>query len=135
MVPGPGPAFSLAPSALLRTKLAPGPAKARRTSGKSAGIYTVAGVAGSTPSLTQPLTGGYPSTEAWDNIHGGGLGSSEVSKILTSNIMMSYYIASSYTYSDLEVWTAHLLAATLASKMYGAALQMDRPDSTCIRLA
>ena len=79
MAPGPQAASKLAPAAaLLNAKLAPGPALAARKFGKSAAVFGVGGVAGNTPSLNTPVQGGYPSTEAWDNIHGGGVGSLEV---------------------------------------------------------
>ena len=79
MVPGPQAASTLAPAAaLVKARLAPGPAQAARKYGKSAGIFSVGGVTDNAPALTKPLQGGYPSTEAWDNIHGGGVGTLEV---------------------------------------------------------
>ena len=87
MAPGPRAASTLAPSAALtKARLAPGPAQAARKYGKSAGIFSVGGVAQNAPALTQPLQGGYPSTEAWDNIHGGGIGSLEVHRSLRTHV-------------------------------------------------
>ena len=83
MAPGPQAASTLMPAAALTgARLAPGPAQAARKYGKSAGIFSVGGVADNAPALTQPLQDGYPSTEAWDNIHGGGVGSLEVHRFL-----------------------------------------------------
>ena len=78
MVPGPQAATLAPAAALMKARLAPGPAQAAQKYGKSAGIFSVGGVTENAPALTKPLQGGYPSTEAWDNIHGGGVGSLEV---------------------------------------------------------
>lgn len=84
MAPSPHAAPTLAPAAALtRMRLAPGPAQAAQKYRMSAGIFSVGGVAENAPALTQPLQGGYPSTEAWDNIHGGGIGSLEVHRFCT----------------------------------------------------
>lgn len=63
---------------------APGLAGARKPPSQSAGIYTVAGVAGGDPSL-----GGYPSTEAWDEIHGGAIGTMQVLKCTATSDLCS----------------------------------------------
>ncbi len=85
MAPGPQAASTLAPAAaLMNGTLAPGPAQAARKFGKSAAVFGVGGVAGSAPALDKPVQGGYPSTEAWDNIHGGGVGSLEVLRSATA---------------------------------------------------
>lgn len=53
--------------------MAPVPARAKGVFGQSAGIYTVPGVAGNPHSLPRSASGEYPSNEAWDELHGGGV--------------------------------------------------------------
>ncbi|CAK0780726.1 hypothetical protein CVIRNUC_005153 [Coccomyxa viridis] len=84
-VPAPGPAggplASVLPpagvpimaSGLGPLSMAPVPARAKGVFGQSAGIYTVPGVAGNPHSLPRSASGEYPSNEAWDELHGGGV--------------------------------------------------------------
>ena len=60
-------------SALGPLSMAPVPARAKGVFGQSAGIYTVPGVAGNPHSLPRSASGEYPSNEAWDELHGGGV--------------------------------------------------------------
>lgn len=93
-VMAPGPAQPPAPGPAMRLGPVPGPARAKAAPGKSAGIYMVAGVAGAAQTLPRPALGGYPSADAWDEIHGGGVGSMEVQPLPCTSHMHSHAVDS-----------------------------------------